>query len=385
MAGGACQARPQGQMERCGLGTGLFRAWNFAELFAGFPVDRCMLRLRLIPLLVAASTVPAFASVDTALLALLPPGTKLVSGIDFERARSSQFGQFLTAKMNVNNQGLEQFVAETGFDPRHDIQEILFASSGPAEGSSSASRFAILARGNFDETRLAAAAKGKGLTGQPYRGASLFIDKSQHNGPSAFAFLGDGVGVMGDIETVKQIISNRSTASIPDAALQAEINKVGTDNDAWFVSFLSGGFLANRLSAEVNGEKSGDSPVDGNGSEHHSKGGAMPQAQALQSVVQSSGGIQFGSTVRLSFDAITRSAQDATSLADVVRFFASMIQMSRQKDPRAGIAASAFDNMNLATDGDAMHLSLSLSEKSLEDLVSSSAPSGSAAHHPHVQ
>ncbi|MBV9761848.1 MAG: hypothetical protein JO340_14905 [Acidobacteriaceae bacterium] len=331
-----------------------------------------MLRLRFVPLLLAAATLPAFASVDTALLALLPPGAKLVSGVDFERARSSQFGQFLTSKMNVNNQGLEQFVAQTGFDPRHDIQEIVFASSGPVEGASSSSRFAILARGTFDQDRLAATAKSKGLTAQPYRGVSLFIDKSKHDGPSAFAFLGDGVGVMGDLETVKQIVSNRQTPTVPDSALQAEINKVGTDNDAWFVSFLSGGFLANRLSAEVNGESSGGDNK-----------GAMPQAQALQSVVQSSGGIQFGSTVRLSFDAITRSAQDATSLADVVRFFASMIQMSREKDPRAGIAASAFDAMNLSTDGDAMHLSLSLPEKSLEDLVNS-APAGASAH-PHAQ
>lgn len=336
-----------------------------------------MQRLRLIPLLLAASTVPAFASVDTALLALLPPGAKLVSGVDFERARSSQFGQFLTGRMNLNDQGLQQFVAETGFDPRHDIQEIMFASPGPSDEGASKSRFAILARGTFDQARLTSAAKSKGITAQPYGGTSLFIDKSQHDGPSAFAFLGDGVGVMGDVETVKQIISNRGTPTVPDAALQAEINKVGTENDAWFVSFLSGGFLAHRLSAEVNGES------DHGGGDAGKRGGGIPQAQALQSVVQSSGGIQFGSTIRLSFDAITRSAQDATSLADVVRFFASMIQMSRQKDPRAGIAASAFDNMNLSTEQNAMHLSLSLPEKSLEELVNS-GPTGAGAH-PHAQ
>lgn len=344
---------------------------KFPELFRTSAVDTCMQRLGFVPLLLAAAAIPAFASVDTALLALLPPGTKLVSGIDFDRARSSQFGQFLTGKMNINDQGLQQFVAETGFDPRHDIQEILFAGAGPVEGSKS-SKFAILARGTFDQDRLTTTAKSKGLVAQPYQGVSLFIDKSQHDGPNAFAFLGDGVGVMGDIETVKQIISNRQTPTVPDSALQAEINKVGTDNDAWFVSFLSGGFLANHLNAQING----DQP------DHDAKS-AMSQAQALQSVVQSSGGIQFGSTIRLSFDAITRSAQDATSLADVVRFFASLVQMQRQKDPRAGIAASAFDNMNLATDGDAMHLSLSLPEKSLEDLVGS-MPSG-VAMHPHAQ
>ncbi|HTU43842.1 MAG TPA: hypothetical protein VMF91_02180 [Bryobacteraceae bacterium] len=325
-----------------------------------------MLRLRLVPLLVATATLPAFGAIDTSLLALVPPGSKIVSGIDFDRARSSQFGQYMTARINTSDQELEHFVTETGFDPRRDIQQMLFVSNGPAEKGDS-SKFAILARGNFDQDRITAAARTKGLKAQPFEGVDIFVDKSQHDGPSAFAFLGDGIGVMGDSETVKQIVSNRATASALDPALQAAINKTGTDNDAWFVSMMSGGFLAHHLNAQINGDQS-----------NHEGQSSMPQAQALQSVLQSSGGIQFGTTIRVSFDAITRSPKDASSLADVVRFFASMVQMERQKDPRAGIAASAFDNMNLATDGDAMHLSISLPEKSLEQLIDS-MPSHHAA------
>ena len=316
-----------------------------------------MRRLRLFAFLIPAVCLPAFASVDSALLALVPPGSKIVSGIDFERARSSEFGQFITARIKTDDKDLEQFVNETGFDPRRDIQQVLFTCSGPAENGES-SKFAILARGNFDEDRIRAGAKTKGLTSQPFQGVELFSEKTPHKGPSAFAFLGDGLGVMGDSETVKQIISKRATATTLDPALQAAISKAGTDNDAWFVSFVSGGFLADHINAQVNGDSS-----------NHDAKSPMPQAQALQSVLQSSGGIQFGSTVRLSFDAVTRSPQDATSLADVVRFFSSMVQMERQKDPRAGIAASALDNMNLATDGDALHLSISLPEKSVEQLI----------------
>ena len=327
-----------------------------------------MRRLRFFALFLAAASFPVFASVDTGLLALVPPGAKIISGVDFDRARSSQFGQYMTARIDTGDQGLEQFVSETGFDPRHDLQQILFASNGPNEGGDS-SKFAILARGNFDQDRIRAKAKTKGLAAQTFQGVDLYVDKSEHNGPNAFAFLGDGVGVMGDFETVKQIIANRGTAAVLDAALQAEVSKVGSDNDAWFVSSIAGGFLANHLNAQING-----------GQPNHERT-SMPQAQALQSVVQSSGGIQFGDTIRVSFDAITRSPQDATSLADVVRFFASMIQMERQKDPRADIAASAFDNMNLKTDGDAMHLSISLPEKSLEQLIDSSSPGGPRAHH----
>src|ERR1700728_312772 len=140
-----------------------------------------MRHLSFVPLFVAALGLPVFASVDTALLALVPPGMKVVSGLDFDRARSSEFGQYMTAKIHSNDQDLEHFVSETGFDPRHDLQQILFATSGPAENGNT-SKIAILARGNFDSDRITAAAKTKGITPQAFHGVDLFIDKSQHDG-----------------------------------------------------------------------------------------------------------------------------------------------------------------------------------------------------------
>ena len=109
--------------------------------------------------------------------------------------------------------------------------------------------------------------------------------------------------------------------------------------------------------------------------------------QALQSILESSGGIKFGATVDLTFDALTRSPQDATSLADVVRFLASMMQMQRQKDPRAAILANAFDNMNLTATADRLHLSMSIPEQSIEQLAELGPPKpGTSMHlHAHAQ
>jgi hypothetical protein len=332
-----------------------------------------MHRLYLTVFSVLAAALPSFASVDAALLALVPPGSKVVAGIDFEKARASQFGQFVTAKMNTTDQGLARFVAETGFDPRHDLQQVLIAATEPT-GNGNPSKVAVLARGTFDQDRIRAAAKAKGIASRPFQGVDLFVDKSDHNGPNAFAFLDEGTGVMGDTESVQQVIANRGAATVLDPALQAAITRTASENDVWFVSSLSGDFLAHHVNAQVNGDQPNSEAKP-----------AFAQAQALQSVVQSSGGIQFGSSVRVSFDAITRSPQDATSLADVVRFFASMVQMSRQKDPRAGIAASAFDNMDLKTDGDALHVSIWVPEKSLEQLIEEIPKPGSADPHPAAQ
>jgi hypothetical protein len=164
---------------------------------------------------------------------------------------------------------------------------------------------------------------------------------------NAFAFLESGIALLGDLATVQGIIANRAKPTTLDPSVQQLIFKAG-ENDAWFVSLMPGSYLAKHVTEQTK---------------------TPEQAEALQSILQSSGGIRFGEIVQLSFEAIARSAKDATSLADVVRFLGSMIQMQRQQDQRAGILASAVDRMTLETQGDEVHLSLSMPEKNLEQLA----------------
>ncbi len=326
-----------------------------------------MRRLALLPLLISAAGFSAFGSVDPGLMALLPPDMKLVAGVDLEHARSSEFGQYMAGKISTPDPEFQQFVRESGFDPRHDLDQILFAATG-SKSNGADSHFAILARGTFDPARIESAPRTEGLTSQTFLGTRLFVESSKEKGsPTAFAFLGDGIAVMGDVETVKTIISSHGTPSVLDPAMQAQISKVGEQNDAWFVSLVPGWHWAHHFARE---QTSASAPSQ-----------TSPQTQALESILEASGGLRFGPTVDVAFDAVTRSPQDATSIADVIRFFTSMVQLSRQKDPRAAIAASAFDNMTLSTSGDRMHFSISLPENVLEELVEN-APSGMTAH-PH--
>ena len=107
----------------------------------------------------------------------------------------------------------------------------------------------------------------------------------------------------------------------------------------------------------------------------------MKASQVLQSVRESSGGVQLGSSVQLTFDAIARSAKDATSLTDVVRFGISALQMQRNSNSQAGILASALDKMELTTSGDAVHMSVQLPESSLEQLAQNGVGLGITARH----
>jgi len=305
--------------------------------------------LRFSSLLVMAASIPAFATVDTGLLALVPSRAKIISGVDVNRSRSSPFGQYILSKINAENPGFQEMTQETGFDPRRDVQDLLFVGTGlPAEGNDA--RFCVLVRGNFDPTRIKKSLMSKGATIQPYQGVEVLLDTSSHGGNTgakAFAFADVDVAIMGDLASVQQVIANRANPGALDPVLQPLVSSAGASHDAWFASLGSGSFLADNFRREA---------------------GQRVSPEAMQSILQSSGGISFGDVVQLSLDAVTRSAKDATSLVDVLRFGASMLQMQGQEGPGAGLLSSSLDNMTLKADGSNVHIGVSIPESSLEQL-----------------
>lgn len=296
--------------------------------------------------LFSASAALGLASVDTQLLNLVPANTKIIAAVDVERARNSDFGQYLMSRIDHEDEHVRQFMADTGFDPRRDLQDFMFAGTGPTTNGETG--FAVLARGVFNPARIKATAKAKGGAVQSYEGVDVIVDE-RNSSQASVAFLDPSLAIMADTATLKQIIKNRGTPSLLDPALAAQVQKVGDQNDAWFVSVVPGGSMVRHLDREAR--------------EH------LENARALAGILASSGGIRFGPLVTVTFDAQTRSPQDAVALADATRFFASMVQTQRQNDARAAILASALDEMTLTTAGDNMHLLFSISEKNLEQLA----------------
>jgi hypothetical protein len=302
--------------------------------------------------LLLAGSACGFCSVDQDLLAMVPSGTKLLTGMDVDRAKASPFGQYFLRRVDSEESHFREFSQQTGFDPRRDLQKVMFAGLGPA-GDHAQSRFVILARGIFDDDRIQAAAAAKGSMVQTFQGVRMIVQKGEQQS-TAVAFPEIGLAVMGDAATVREIIGQRASPVSLDPELLARVNQIGADSDLWFVSLQPGSFLREHMDTQ-------EAPQFRN-------------AQALQSIRQSSGGMQLGDVVKLSFDAVTRSPQDATSLVDVMRFASSMMQTQRQNDPRAGILGSALDLMQLKADGNSVHASLSLAEKEVERLIAAGEP-----------
>ncbi len=298
----------------------------------------------------------SFAAVDAGLLALVPPDAQVASGVHIDTSRVSPFGQFVLSHMQANSTRLQTLIDQTGFDPRSDVTEVLCASNGTQPQPS----FLVLARGTFDPAKIEAAALAKGATIQNYMGFDMIVNQDLTH-PAGVTFLDNTLAVAADLTTLQYAIAHRTDASggAPkvSASLLTSINTASTGNDAWFVSLVSGtNFFPNsavNLGQSATGQNSGQAI----------------QGATLQSIQQSIGGVHFGDQIAVSFQAVTRSDKDATSLADVVRFFASMVQMQRQSNPQAAILATALDGMNLQTSGSTMTLALSISEKDFETLA----------------
>jgi hypothetical protein len=298
--------------------------------------------------LLMAGSVSLFAGIDSNLLNLIPGGTRVVGGIQVNQARSSSFGQYLLSQINTmstNDQDFQQFIQLTGFDPRQDVQQILAVGNGD-RGSP---KFAILAEATFDKARFLSLAQNKGETIQSFQGVDMILHGKRAN--AGMAFLDAGLIAAGDVATLQQIIAGRAIPSSADPTLLSQIQKVNDKNDAWFVSIVTGSDFIGQT-------------VPGAGSAN--------QAQILKSILLSSGGVQFGDRVAITVDTVAASPQDATSLTDVVRFLAGMVQTNRKNaDPRTAILATAIDNMALTTSGANTHVGISFAEKDLEQLAES--------------
>jgi hypothetical protein len=294
----------------------------------------------------------AFAQVDQGLLNLVPTSTRILAGIQVDQGKISPFGQYLLLRAQKENPHFQKLLDDTGFDPRRDVQQVLFAggAAGPHDQP------LILVRGVFDPQRIKAAVTAKGGHVETFQGVDILSGGHADNG--CVAFLDGTLAVLGDPAAVHTVIQNRNVPTTLNSQLEKRMEMVSTGNEAWFASIVPGSDIPAKSNLNLNGQQ---------------VNGAL-----LQSVLESSGGVHFASdALNINFDALTRSDKDAQSLLDVVRFFASMAQTQAQDQAQVALLAPSLNAMQLTTDGSAAHVSLSVPEKTVEQLI---AQSSSAKH-----
>jgi hypothetical protein len=295
-------------------------------------------RIGLIFVIFAAAALAA----DPTLLGLVMPDAKILTGISVDQAQASPFGQYVLAKTQFNDPAFLKFVNDTGFDPRHDLHEILAATTGDESNS------IVLGRGSFQPAKIAAAAAAHGGAVTKYRGFDLIV--TDQTGTSAMVFLDPSIGLFGNQAAVQATIDRRVSGTVFSGPLAQKAQTVSAANSAWFVTLTPlSDFLAGKA-------------VDPNMN-------SMMQSNLLQAVQQASGGLTFGSTsVTLNGEAVTRSDKDAQALNDVLKFLISMIQGNSQQAGVPPTVATLANSVQISTNGATLNLTLSLPEAQAEQL-----------------
>jgi hypothetical protein len=292
---------------------------------------------------------------------LVIPDAQVVAGLQVDSAKSSLFGQYVLSHLSVNDTKLEQFATETGFDPRHDVSEIVVASNW--KQNTPDNRWIVAAHGAFNVSKITSTAQANGGVIAPYQGIDVVthLASSDAQVDTGLAFLDSSTALVGDLTSIKAAIDRKKSNAPADSSVLAKAQAVSSGNDFWFVTLVP---LSNFSSSIPDPNLSG----------------AM-QGNLLAGINQMSGGIRFGDTVTISAEAVTRSEKDAQALVDVVKFFAGLVQLNRQKNPAAGQVATLLDTLKTSTAGNVTTISLAIPEQQLEQLLNSvhAAPAKAAA------
>jgi hypothetical protein len=303
--------------------------------------------------LVAIVTAALAAAADPALLKLVMPEARVISGFNVSQVMASPLGQFLLSQLPPDAADFQKFVTMTGFDPRRDLQEVLIAASASPRPERTG---LVLVRGSLDTSRVIQLAKQHGAGIHNYKGVTILTLNGKHtspakpggNGEGWFALLDNSTAALGDAASVRGAIDRRSSGSSLDARLTAKVHELSSLYDFWGVSTIP----ATEWAGTVPDEK---------------LGGAM-KGDIFRAIEETSGGVRFGTDIEIAGEAVTRSDKDATALADVVRFLTGLVQMNAQ-DPKVAGVSRFLQSMELTTSGNTMKLSLRIPEAEIEKLI----------------
>jgi hypothetical protein len=285
---------------------------------------------------------------DPVLLNLVSPDAKVVAGVNVEQAKGTQFGQYILNQMQTNDAHLQQLVALTGFDPRRDVRELLVSSDGNPQSKTGLA----LARGNFDVAKITGAATQHGAITEVYGNTTIIEDPKQEGG---IAFLDSTTVAAGDIASVKGAIDRQTMAQPLPAAILLKINQWSNSQDAWGITMVPPASLV--------------PPKAVSGGQNN------PMANAAQNVQQAAGGVKFGANVMFTGEATCDTAQNANTLADLMRLMLNIAQM--QAGTTDANVTALIKSANITTAGNAAKASVRLPHDMFIQLIQPKTPAAS--------
>jgi len=290
---------------------------------------------------VIAAAAAAFGA-DPALLNLLPPGAKVIAGADLAASRNTPFGNYVLSTLDRHAGRLDAFSGEAGFDPRLDLFEIVVGGSGVQRGSEGVMVFG----GRFNVTALTRYAQANGARVGAYQGTPL-ISGHRERGPVT-ALLSPDAAVMGRRDFVQASVDRAKSGATLDPLTADRVSAVSAGRHAWLLLIGSPAELAGHF-------------------DDRTLQGAM-KGDIIKAIQEMSGGVTFGDVVEMSGEAVTKTAEDAEALANVVDFLIGFAQLTDDRD-FAALLASLTSGMKMDVIGNRLQISVSLPEADFEKLL----------------
>jgi hypothetical protein len=275
------------------------------------------------------------SAADRQLLGMMMPDAKVLGGMNIVQVRNSPYGQYLLLQGPFNQPEFQKFVAATGFDPLRDVTEVVAATPGmPGDKSGLAA-----VRGTFNIAQIVAFVKLSGEKVDESQGVPMIMSP---DGQVAIALVDSTLVIAGDPNSVIAALPRRSAPSTLDPVLMAKANSLSVTEDAWAVTTMNPGAVG--LPAVP-------------------KQGGL-DLTALQAIQQSSAGVKFGASVNVTAEVVADTAQNANTLADLVRLVVQLGTLN----PQASEIAPVLQNLSVKTVGTAIQLSLAIPEELMEQM-----------------
>lgn len=179
--------------------------------------------------LVALAAVRLVAAADSG-LDFLPSDTKVVFGIHLSAIVESAIFKEAGAGTQKLGEDWLKMAAITGFDPLHDIDEILMVSAADKENAPAL----LVLRGRFNLERMGAGAPR-------YRGVAMVGDSK--TGKGVLALLDATTAVAGELPVVRAAIDRRGHGAPMEEQLAARVESLRDRFDIWGTGERLEGFV----------------------------------------------------------------------------------------------------------------------------------------------
>jgi len=242
-------------------------------------------------LLIALASLPLSAEpkIDNVLIRMVPPGVTSLVGANMTGMKATAFYKKLVEQQRMPQ--VDTFAAETGFDPRRDVRELLYA--GTPQGG------VLLARGHFQITKTSAKLK---LVRHGVYNIWTQPPSEKESTIAGFCVLDNTLAVAGELKAIEAALDEWATKGAHKSAqpLLALGKGIAPATQLWGISTGFATFLASTLPKGP-----------GRGGIDFSKIFTGMKSSWFQS--------DFSSGLRIDLHGITATDADATSLRDMAR------------------------------------------------------------------